>query len=543
MIDHYKRIIKDSEKRAAFFLKNQILDKNSFDYGAVVKERNYVEPKSTIYGITTLLALYYNEESSYYRKPDVYERINIALDYVRRAQRPDGTFDLLDCNFYSAPDTAFCVRRLAPSYKLLGKYGKDEKSEVIREKIYNIIKDAAYGMTKGGFHTPNHRWAIASTLMASYNIVGENEFKEVALRYLSEGIDGNEYGEYAERSAGGYNIINNSAMIMLAEESGDESYLEYVDRNLKMMFTYFDPDGSVFTNNSTRQDRGQKVYPRDYYYQYVYMAYKTSNKEFAAAANKIMDDVIERGGKAPDCLDLFMIHPEFIEFELQGSAFPDNYKKYYKDSGIVRVRKNDISFSIIENNSRFLYFQAGALTAYMKIGVSYFDQREFKIQKLEETDQGYILNYRAQGWYYKPFNEKPDTTDWWKMDHSKREKIYGPNLDIIVKVQEVEDGIEVNIATQGCDRVPLRIEMGFTSGTLVKSDGFMCEGVAGGAIAVKSGNIEVSKDMDTIMVGPAFANHMFIGGKFGSEARSRDHFTIYFTDFTNFDHTITLKKK
>ena len=49
-------------------------------------------------------------------------------------------------------------------------------------------------------------------------------------RYLAEGIDGDEDGEYAERSTGNYNAVVNNAMMALFRETGDESYLGYVRR-------------------------------------------------------------------------------------------------------------------------------------------------------------------------------------------------------------------------------------------------------------------------------------------------------------------------
>jgi hypothetical protein len=541
MIEHYKKIVRDCEKAAAVFMKNQILDKTSHNYGGVLAEDELVQPKSTIYCLTTAISLYYTKDSGYFQKPELYERIVLALNYVKSQQREDGTFDYINCNFYAAPDTAFCIRILLPSYRLLLNYS-DDKSLYFKNDIYEIMKKAAYGIVKGGFHTPNHRWAIASVLMACFNITGEEQFKSTALEYLAEGIDSNEYGEYAERSAGGYNGVNNDAMILLYEETGEEGYLEYVNKNLKMMFTYFEPDGSIFTNNSTRQDRGRKVYPIGYYFQYLYMAHKTNNQDFAAAANKIMEDANDLGLRSPNILSDLMLYPELIQYETSESKYPDSYKKYYKESGIVRARRKDISYSILENNGRFLYFQAGALAMYMRIGATYFDQREFKVQKLKGTETGYILNYSAQGWYYKPFKEKPETSDWWQMDHSKREKIYGPDLNIVVTLEEINEGINVNIKTEGCDRVPLKIEMCFNEGGIVKSEGFICEATAGRAITALSGNLKVTKGMDTIEVGPAFGKHNLVAGYAGGEASSRNHFTIFFTDVTNFDRTITLKK-
>lgn len=542
MIKHYRRILSDTEKRAEYFLKYQIMDETLGQYGGLLEENGLVQPKHTLIGCSLLIALYLNNESRFYNNMLMLERAELGVDYSARMQRPDGTFDYILCNFYASPDTAFSLWSLIPTYRLLAEKAALPKEIELKEKIYSLMERAGHGIASGGFHTPNHRWAIACTLMALCNITGNESFRTAADSYLIEGIDGNEYGEYAERSAGNYNQVNNDAMIMLAEETGDDTYLGYVERNLVMMRHYFDPDGSVFTNNSTRQDNGRKVYPGEYYYEYLYMAKKNGNPVFAAAANRIMEDVIERGMMAPDCLCRLMMKPELIQYELEGDGFLDSYREYYKESGIARVKRGDVSYSLIEKGSRFLYFQVGAISTYMKIGVPFFEQREFRIQSMEQTEKGFVMHYNARGWYYKPFKEKPATTDWWAMDNKSRELHRTPDLSIVVTLEEIEGGIQLNMKADGCDRVPLKVELGFSTDTQVKADSFLCDGAAGGAVTVVSGNVRVCRGMDVIKVGPAFANHNFAGGNFGSEPRSLDHFTIYFTDFTNFDRTITLQK-
>ena len=62
-------------------------------------------------------------------------------------------------------------------------------------------------------------------------------------------------------------------------------------------------------------------------------------------------------------------------------------------------------------------------------------------ETLEETEDGFVLTQTMRGWYYLPFKEKPETSDWWKMDHTKREKKMGPDLTIEVRVKEIPDGI------------------------------------------------------------------------------------------------------
>ena len=71
--------------------------------------------------------------------------------------------------------------------------------------------------------------------------------EEAANTYLKEGIDCNEDGEFSEKSAGNYNRINNDAMILLSQVTGDTTYEQHVLRNLRMMLTYIEPDGSIFT--------------------------------------------------------------------------------------------------------------------------------------------------------------------------------------------------------------------------------------------------------------------------------------------------------
>lgn len=78
-----------------------------------------------------------------------------------------------------------------------------------------------------------------------------------------------ENGEYSERSSGNYNAVVNAAMIMLYEELNNSEFLEYVDKNLEFMLMMIDADGTIFTENSLRQDRGRREYAVKYFYQYL----------------------------------------------------------------------------------------------------------------------------------------------------------------------------------------------------------------------------------------------------------------------------------
>lgn len=554
MKKHYEKILLDTDYRIMRSLDIQILNSEAgLHYGGFRDGNGLVEPKFAIYRVTTMIAGLFHENSRYYGDETVYKRVLMGLKYITASQRENGFFDLINCNFYSAPDTAFCLKRLIPSYQYLtvGFYETEEKNqgnEKLKEyatSISGIMKDIIYrgakAMINGGFHTPNHRWAIASILLICAKMFDEASFADHAQVYLKEGIDSTDDGEYAERSAGNYNRICNDAMIMMAAASGDDSYLEFATRNLYMMLNYIEPDGSIFTNNSTRQDRGKKVYPKDYYMEYLYLGYKLKNETFMQAANKIMDYVNKHNLTAMDCLIHFMNQPELFTFEYEESNMPDTYHKYFKESSLVRMRNKDYSCSLVNGSSSFLYFTHGDLTMGMKIGGSFCEHRAFVPQQLSPTKDGYELTQTMTGWYYLPFKESQASNDWWEMDHGKRDKIYGPNLDFKIKVKEVKDGVDVHIKIDGIDRAPLRVELSFDANSIIRNDAFTIFGNAGGSIISKEGTVVASKGAYAISAGEAFGTHDFSDGMFGSESKNPNCFTVYFTDSTCFEHVISLR--
>ncbi len=48
----------------------------------------------------------------------------------------------------------------------------------------------------------------------------------------------------------------------------------------------------------------------------------------------------------------------------------------------------------------------------------------------------------------------------------------------------------------------------------------------------REGTVTASKGKYAITAGPGFGAHNYVAGKFGSQGRSQDCYTVYFTDFT-----------
>ena len=540
-------LLKGAEYRTKQFMGSQVGDPASLQYGGI--KGDIWEAKPTIYALTSALAVYFHKDSCFYKNEQLYAAVNLALDFIERTQREDGSFDYPSCNFKSAADTSFCFKRLIAAYRLLVKYGdsSDEAITVLKEKYLTIMHKALDAIREGGFHTPNHRWGIAAALLQGSNLFAEEDgfaagLKARADQYLAEGIDGDEDGEYAERSTGNYNAVVNNAMMAMYQETGDEAFLGYVERNLSMMLTYMDPDDTIFTQNSTRQDQGKLEYADKYFYQYLYMCSREHCPAFDGAAHKIIKDNMERGDLAPDCLHIVMNHDEMMGYHFKEYGFLEEYRKFFRHAGVLRVRKPSYTYTVLNGKSAFLYFKSQGTMLCVKIGESCCDIRNFIPQTIEELPDGCRLEAEAESWYYLPFKEKQDTSDWWKMDQTKREKLISSRLKTTLEIREKDQGLELHLKAEGLDRLPLRLEIFIPAGVTMEHPAFALEAAAGEGMILKDGYLEVHDGSVTMELGPGFGEHSFKGHYSGEEINSAGY-TVYANGYTPLEKHFSLMVK
>ena len=543
MRDHYKKILADTERMAERCLPKQNLQENSPFFGAFLQPDGMYQAKSTIYRFATLLAVYINKESRFYHDPSLIKPMLLALDYVDRVQHENGLFDYVTCNFFSAPDTAFCIVKIIPHLRYMrAMQEKTETEEMLLARMEKIIHLGGRGLVEGGFHTPNHRWAIASVLCICGKLFDDAELIHTSQIYLNEGIDCNADGEYAEKSAGNYNGVNNDAMLLLADALEDDSFEQHVIRNLRMMLTYCEPDDSVFTANSTRFDKDRLVYPENYYFAYLYLGVKYSIPEFIRMANHTFEVIREKNIFAPDILIDMMRHPELIAFESAEMGIPEHYHAFYKDSGIARVRRGKYTYTLMQGKSNFLWVHNGSIKLAVKIGGSFCEHRAFKPEKMWQDDEGaFHLTQTMRGWYYLPFEEKPATSDWWQMDNASRKKKLGPDMEIHAIVREEADGLQVTFRTEGVTGAPWRVELAFTGIDRIENEHMTMPVHGDEVLVLRDSTFRVMNEGASMEIGPAFGTHHFTEGKEDSEVKTPGAMTVYLTDYTPFDRTIHIR--
>ena len=549
-------LIRREEHRVDEMLFLQIKDKNDLCYGLM--RGDVIEAKPTIYMMATALALYLNSGSRYYKSEKLMEALQLAADGVARVQRKSGYIDYPCCNFFSAPDTSFCYKRLNDGYRLMKKYQDVADTTILQKKYLAIMRMAAEAIRDGGFHTPNHRWGICAALMQAAELFADDtEFAKSLMDrtvlYLQEGIDGNSEGEYAERSTGNYNAVVNNAMMAMYQCSKDVKYLGYVERNLNMMMYYIEPNDMVFTQNSTRQDQGKEIFMDKYLYQYLYLlAYdgtdgfiKLTPEEharFDGAAHQIIKGCAETGRQAPNCLHLLMIYDKTLDYTFENCGFLKTYHKLFKEAGVLRVKKENYSYTVMKNRSAFLYFNVNGLEAFLKIGESYCEIRNFVPDEMDVQEGKTVLSHTARGWYYLPWKEKQNTSDWWQMDHKKRDLMITSDLHTQVVITELADGLEISVDTDGLERLPLRMELCVPSQTTLENDHFCMETVAGKSMVLSDDYVTMTKGLTSIEFGPGACEHHFKGHYSGEEVNA-DGYTIYCNTYTPTKRVYTLKVK
>ena len=110
-------------------------------------------------------------------------------------------------------------------------------------------------------------------------------------------------------------------------------------------------------------------------------------------------------------------------------------------------------------------------------------------------------------------------------------------------VREEENGVCLRVKTSGVSGAPWRIELAFSGVNFLTSSQIDLPLSGSEVLGVKEGEVEVTNGWDTLVVGSCFGEHHFIEGKEDSEKKTPGAFTLYLTDYTEFDREIYIRSK
>ncbi len=554
MKSHYPLLVQSADACTPALLRKQCLDGTHRNYGGFPEpQKGFAEPSHSISAAATLAALYCCDRSRYYRDNELLDRALLAAEHTLRHQHADGTIDLMTTNFHDSTAVGFTIWNVVPAYRVMVKLGRTGDREMLLQKRFlEFMSRGADGMKHGGFHTPNHRWVMASAMAMLSNDLDRTDLLSEIDLYLNEGVDCNEDGEYSERSAGIYNAVNNKGLLVLAEELGRPDLLTHVERNLLMMFTYLEPDDTVLTMNSRRQDMGERLYPLAYYENYLVAAHRMRNPHFASMADELLrmtndyehDASPLNRSHLPKPIALYLLDDAVRETELEKTPFDrQRYERFYRESAIVRIRTGRVCATILAGNDAFLKVQHGSLSLFCRFAASFFGHHgRFIPDSLAEIRGGYRLHYRSDRGYVRPLGRPEHATAGGRINTEHRTHTHMQVYDVTADIIPRADGVDLRLSTTGLEHLPLKLELVFPHLGYFDSDQAQFRAVRGQHVMLKHGHFVYADGADAIRVDGAFggatAYHTDLRGSLPPDA---DAFTVYFTDFSPIERIVRIR--
>lgn len=542
MLNHYRIAMPLYDAAVEEILKNQCTDPSSTFYG--VKPdfiKGFAEAWDGCRQAAHLITAYYAPGAAHYHDPILLERAALAIDYTLRRINDDGSIDLMECNFHDATANGFAINDLGAALLVMMRDTEHSAAEdAVIEKCLVFVRASTEAMINLGFHTPNHRWVLSAGLSYCYKITGDERCLAHIKKFLDEGIDCDENGEYTERSTGVYNYICNFTLMIISDQLDMPELRENVARNLRLCIKFFEPDNTVNTLNSKRQDFGNVIDYRMYYANYLSMALYDGDGDLAYMADMMLEQIMGRFHDSGSTqwlpnMALFLLHTEWeAKQETIAVTKPDfNYELFMPVSGILRYRRDDVTLTVIKDRPGFCQLQKGRRRIMFRMSAPFFGRGQFIAQSIEAVDGGYRLHMHREAGYLRPFDEPQASPFWDDMDHSKRANIGMRDYDVTVDIKIYEHSLEVGMNCGGCDNVPVKLEFIMEPNAILDMGSAELITRAGDYLYLKSGDVSYTyPEGCSFKFCSAFGKHHYGKTMRDSIFGDTDRVTLAMTDFT-----------
>lgn len=526
--DVLEQALKGSAAGVEYYLKNQVTDAASPWQGMVRNGYGIPVPASMAGMADTLTSALLHPKSKYYRNAEVFARLRLSQECLRRNQSAAGFLDNLDTNFNSPADTAFAVRAAANGLLLAQR----EKAREIFQVLEPFVKSASDGLAVGGIHTPNHRWVLSAALAQANEILPNAAYVKRIDQWLAEGIDIDEDGQYTERSMGTYNPITDSAFIAMAEKLKRPELFAPVRANLNSLLYLINPNDEIVTDFSRRQDQFTKVTTGRYYAVLHYMALLDKNPVYAGIAAKYQ--------KTDLGLTQAMLYPKMLE-PLQGQEAPSDYRKDFRHNKFSRFRRGERAATVFYGGgTRVASMQKGeAVVTAVRFISSFFGKGQFRAQTFS-LDEGVIrMSQKLEGPYYQPFTPtRQIDSEMWDTTQKQRPRTEISYFEQQVEFREAEGGFDLRILSNGTKNVPMTIEIAFREGGTL--EGVEPVGHQADAYLLRGDEARYRVGKDVIRVSGGMAKHSWTKEMRYIEPKLPGP-TLFLTGFAPVDHTIRFR--
>ena len=169
---------------------------------------------------------------------------------------------------------------------------------------------------------------------------------------------------------------------------------------------------------------------------------------------------------------------------------------------------------------------------------------QFRGREIIPTEDGYKLICNEFAGYRSQFDEKPETSNWRRMDHSKRQTINVQNFRTEITVHILKDGATIDVETFGCERIPTKFEFSLMPGGKLFTDSIMMQPKAGDYMILREGNAQYFVDgLRYFEIEGGYSQHWNAEHMRGAVPVNPSKFTIAMTTSTPQKSSVTIRAK
>ena len=500
-----------------------------------------------------LLMLYAHEESPCRFDKEVLSDAEKCLSCFSAMLRENGTLDDPYYGMSSTSRTAEAITIVFPSLTLLERTAPQSEAEAALLSLgKQTLRRMADALVDGGFREGYHRWLIVAALAIAHHFLGDERYPAYADTLLAQEVKMSTDGEYPERNHS-IALLCNRAFFLTAAFRGDERFLTYPRENLRMMQSLLEPYGTV--NNVTAYGWNQmpSFSAAAYYPALLTMAITDRDETMAYLADELCDTAQKEMTKTDLCdlLLFFMTDGKrhAAQNELQAQA-PEKKRAVFFDEGkLARVENPEKQMSmtlLCAEHPVFFELKYKNTAIEARFAGCFFGMRsQFRATEIIPTEDGYKLIYDAKAGYRSQLKEKPETSDWRLMDHSKREFINIQQFRVEITVHLLEDGARFDIETAGCERIPTKFEFLMAPDKIFENESIVSRTKAGDYFYLKDGSARyfLSGHSYAEIETDHFYQHTYGEAMRGAVPKDPQKFTVCMTADTPQSSTVTLRIK
>ena len=250
-------------------------------------------------------------------------------------------------------------------------------------------------------------------------------------------------------------------------------------------------------------------------------------------------------------LTYLTLHPEIAErySEIQNRAPEKDQSIFLPNSRYARMYKPDRQLTMTALCTRgpvFFQMNYGSSVLQVRFAGSFFGDRhsQFRASEIIPTEDGYKLICDSNAGYKTRLAEKPETSDWWKMDHTKRQVINVQNFHTEITVHVLEDGATLDIEASGCERIPTKLEISMAPGGKFFTKSIMTQPKAGDYLFLADEKAKYFVDgVRYFEIEGGFFEHWNAERMRGSVPVNPSKFTVAMTTSTPQKSTVTIRAK